>query len=177
MAPQKAISVFEFLGAPALIFFMTMGIILATRFISKHFITQRYFELKKEFEHWQGVRTEALNHPNPEKGKILARNIDQAELNKAYYDYFFEGMLKNIVSNVLPVLLGAAYIIKIYTPEILMDRFGQNCIFLITFGSKHIEVSSLFWYIICLMTGFILYGSFKAFTWRRKKTRLATDTI
>lgn len=174
---DRLISIFEFLGAPVLLFLIALGIVLSTRFISKHFVTQRYKELKKEFEHWQSVRAQALNHPDPEKGKRLARNIDQAELNKAYYDYFFEGMLKNILCNVLPILVTAAYLIKTYTPEVLLERFGQAHVFLLTFGHTRIEVSSLFWYVISLLVCYILYGGFKVVTWKKSKTTLATESI
>ena len=40
------------------------------------------------------LRQEAMACEDREKGKALARNIDQAQLNKAYYDYFFEGFVK-----------------------------------------------------------------------------------
>lgn len=174
---DQGISFFEFMGAPLVIFLMALGVVFLTRFLSKHCITKRYRALKTNFEHWQSVRQEALNHPDPEKGKRLARNIDQAELNKAYYDYFFEGMLKNIVSNVLPVLLTAAYIIKIYTPEALMQRFGYAYVFNVSFGATRIEVSSLFWYVISILAGFLLYGGIKALTRKKNKTQLAAESI
>ena len=174
---DSIISKLEFLGAPTLIFLLTVAVVVLTRFVSKHYVTQRYKRLKKEFEHWHAVREEALKHPDREKGKALAKNIDQAELNKAYYDYFFEGMLKNVVSNVLPVLLTAAYLTKIYTPENLVERFGQNSVIAFSMNNTQIEVSALFWYVICLIASFILYGSVKAITHKKNNTRLASDTI
>lgn len=174
---DNIISNIEFLGAPILIFLLTFAVVLMTRFISKHYVTRRYKDLKKEFEHWHSVREEALKHPDREKGKALAKNIDQAELNKAYYDYFFEGMLKNFVSNVLPVLLTAAYLTKIYTPENLVQRFGQNSVFVFSLSNTQIEVSTLFWYVISLIVSFILYWGVKAITHKKNNNRLAADTI
>ena len=61
--------------------------------------------------------------------RILARNIDQAQLNKAYYDYFFEGLLKSVVTAILPILFTAAYINHAYAPESLIRLIGREYIF------------------------------------------------
>ena len=61
-----------------------------------------------------------------EKGKALAKNIDQAQLNRVYYDYFFEGLMKSFITNVLPILVAASYVTAVYTPSALMQRFGTK---------------------------------------------------
>lgn len=171
---DKIISPLEMFGAGFVIFFLAALVVLLTRLVKRFYVTKRFIRLKKEFEHWHNVREEALKHPDPEKGKALAKNIDQAELNRAYYDYFFEGMLKNIITNALPILLTAAFIIKIYTPENLMDRFGSEWVFVFKHGASQIQISSLFFYVISLLSCFIFYG---VAMWRLKKKEVRKSEL
>jgi len=148
----------EFLGPGVVIFLMAFLIVCITRVVSRYYVTKRFITLKKEFKHWQGIREEAMKHPDREKGKRLARNIDKAELNKVYYDYFFEGLLKNFITNVIPILFMATYVTTVYTPETLLKRFGDEWVFSFSFGeSFHMDISSLFWFVICIILSFILF--------------------
>jgi hypothetical protein len=159
---DKIISPLEVLGAWFVIFILAFLVVIFTRIIARLYVTKRYVNLEKEFHHWKGVRDEAMKHPDLEKGKALAKNIDQGQLNKVYYDYFFEGLLKHFAVNVLPILLMVAYITKIYTPENLFKRFGEKSVFSFSFGSAtQTDVSSLLWFIICLIFSFILYATLK----------------
>lgn len=156
------LSPLEIFGPGIVIFFLAFFVIIFTRIIGKFYVTKRYFKLEKEFKHWQGVREEAMKHPDREKGKALAKNIDQAELNKAYYDYFFEGLLKHFIVNVLPILLMVSYITKIYTPQTMLKRFGEKWVFSFSFGlSSPINVGPLLWFVICLILSFILFAVLK----------------
>jgi hypothetical protein len=147
----------EIFGPGFVIFFLAVLIVLITRIIARFYVTKRYITLKKEFEHWQGIREEALKHPDKEKGKRLARNVDKAELNKVYYDYFFEGLLKNFITNVIPILFMVTYVTTVYTPQALLERFGAKWVFSFSFGSSfQINMSSLFWFVICIILSFIL---------------------
>ncbi|MCP4672761.1 MAG: hypothetical protein GY857_15810, partial [Desulfobacula sp.] len=56
----------EILGPGVVIFFLAFLIVLITRIIARFYVTKRYLTLKKEFEHWQGIRDEALKHPDRE---------------------------------------------------------------------------------------------------------------
>ncbi len=134
--------------------FVTVGL---SRLLVRVYHTRRHDALKKEFLHWQSVREEAMRAEDRDKGKAMARNIDQAKLNKVYYDYFFEGLMKNLVTTVLPVLATIAYLSRTYTKERLMARFGDPWIFSIGTESP-IRVGSLFWYIICLVISFVVFG-------------------
>ncbi|MCP4672106.1 MAG: hypothetical protein GY857_12450 [Desulfobacula sp.] len=152
----------EILGPGVVIFFLAFLIVLITRIIARFYVTKRYLTLKKEFEHWQGIRDEALKHPDREKGKRLARNIDKAELNKVYYDYFFEGLLKNFITNVIPILFMVTYVTTVYTPQTLLKRFGDKWVFSFSFGSSfQMNISSLFWFVICIILLFILFAVLK----------------
>ena len=148
----------EMLGPGFVIFSLAFLIVIITRVMSRFYVTKRYLILKEEFEHWQGIREEAMKHPDKEKGKRLARNIDKAELNKVYYDYFFEGLLKNFITNVMPILFMVTYVTTVYTPETLLKRFGNKWVFSFSIGeSFHMDVSSLFWFVICIILSFILF--------------------
>jgi len=148
----------EVMGPGVVIFLLAFIIICITRILSHFYVTKRYITLKKDFEHWQGIREEAMKHPDREKGKRLARNIDKAELNKVYYDYFFEGLLKNFITNVIPILFVATYVITVYTPQTLLERFGDKWVFAFSIGSSfQMNISSLFWFVICIIVSFILF--------------------
>ncbi|MEN8210173.1 MAG: hypothetical protein ABFR31_00525 [Thermodesulfobacteriota bacterium] len=152
----------EILGPGFVIFFLAFLIVLITRIIARFYVTKRFIILKKEFEHWQEIREEAMKHPDREKGKRLARNIDKAELNKVYYDYFFEGLLKNFITNVIPILFMATYVTTVYTPQTLLKRFGDKWVFSFSIGSSfQINMSSLFWFVICIIFLFILFAILK----------------
>lgn len=157
---DSMISFIEFLGPGNVIFLLAFSAVAVTRILNKLYVTKRYAMLRQEFEHWKGVRELALslNQDNREKGKSLAKNIDQAKLNQTYYDYFFEGMLKNLVTNVLPVLLMVSYVTKIYTPDTLMQRFGSKWVFSLFNGSSfELNISSFLWFVVCLILSYILY--------------------
>ena len=152
----------EILGPGVVIFVLAFLVVIFTRIIAQFYVTQRSVTLEKEFRHWQGIREEAMKHPDREKGKALAKNVDQAELNKAYYDYFFEGMLKHFIVNVLPILLMVSYVTKVYTPQTLLQRFGERCIFSFSLGSSsQVNVSSMLWLVICFVLSFILFAVLK----------------
>jgi len=152
----------EIFGPAVVIFILAFLIVIITRTIAQFYVTKRYIHLEKEYKYWQGVREEAIKHPDREKGKTLAKNIDQAELNKAYYDYFFEGLLKHFIVNVLPILLMVSYITTVYTPQNLLKRFGEEYIFSFSFGSSSsINVSSMLWFVICLILSYILFAILK----------------
>jgi Na+-transporting methylmalonyl-CoA/oxaloacetate decarboxylase gamma subunit len=151
----------EIFGPGVVIFILAFLVVLITRILGKFYRTKRYVILEKEYHHWQGIREEAMKHPDREKGKGMAKNIDQAELNKAYYDYFFEGLLKHFFTNVLPILLMVAHVTSVYTPATLLKRFGQEWVFSFSFGSSQVNVSSLLWFVICIIMSFIIYAVLK----------------
>ncbi len=152
---------FEFFGPGFVIAVLAFLVVGFTRIVGKFYQTKRFVALKKDYEHWQGVREEAMKHSDRDKGKALAKNIDQAKLNKAYYDYFFEGLLKHFLTNVLPLLLAASYVTTVYTPQTLLERFGEKFVFSLTIGSSQVNVSSLLWFVVCVMFSFIIFYTLK----------------
>jgi len=152
----------EIFGPGVVIFILAFLVVIITRILSGFYVTKRYIHLEKQYKHWHGVREEAMKHPDREKGKALAKNIDQAQLNRAYYDYFFEGLLKHFAVNVLPILVMVSYVTKVYTPQTLFMRFGEKWVFSFSLGSSsQVNVSSMLWLVICLILSFILFAVLK----------------
>jgi hypothetical protein len=169
---NRVLAPLNFLGPAGIIFLMVLVLVAFTKTMARHYTTRRYRKLKENYEHWFELRREALSGEDREKGKALAKNIDQAELNKAYYDYFFEGFLKNILTTIFPVLLTAAYITKAYKPENLAKTFGQPYIFRFAdTGGKPVVISAFFWFVISLLLVHVLWFVIG----RMYKTRFKTD--
>jgi uncharacterized membrane protein (DUF106 family) len=129
--------------------------VVITKILSKRFKTRRYKELRKQFEYWLGVRQEAQKCEDPDKAKLLAKNIDQAKLNKLYYDYFFEGLLNNLASIYLPIFILLAYINEAYRASNLSKLFGRDYIF--KFGGdpgQPMSIGAVFWFVLSL---FLIY--------------------
>lgn len=137
---------------PAVTISVLAGItLLLTSEFKKRFQTKRYKRLEEEFHYWFAVRQQALNSSNdPAKAKLMAKNIDQATLNKVYYDYFFEGMLNNLLTTYLPILCVAAYINEAFRPENLEQMIGQSSLFIIS-SQNGSALSPLFWFVLCLL--------------------------
>lgn len=136
--------------------------VLLTKFLSRVYRTKRHSALKKEFQQWYTMRQEALKCEDKEKAKLLAKNIDQAKLNRVYYDYFFESLLINILTKYLPILIFAAYINESYNPEKLMVLFGRDYVLRFTFfGGEPILVGGIFWFVISLIGIYLLWYAAK----------------
>ncbi|MCF8107142.1 MAG: hypothetical protein K9K64_16825 [Desulfohalobiaceae bacterium] len=149
---DRAIDPLHVLGPGPVIFLLVLVTVGFTKFFSRVYGTKRHQELKKEFQHWHGLRQEALKAGDREKGGRLARNIDQARLNKIYYDYFFEGLLKNILTIYLPILLMAGYVDSRYRPRRLLEDFGREYVFRIPTGNgEPVGIGALFWFVVCLI--------------------------
>jgi cbb3-type cytochrome oxidase subunit 3 len=162
------------LGPAVVILIIVVALVALTKLLGRLYNTQRYLELKKNYEHWYTLRSEAMACQDREKGKILARNIDQAQLNKAYYDYFFEGFLKSIATAILPILFAAAYVNHAYGPDRLMALIGRKVIFVFPRqGGDSIAVSAFFWFVICLVLVYIAW--FTVAFLARKRLRSPTD--
>jgi len=113
------------LGPAAIILILVIVTVAATKLLSKVYKTKRYIKLEKEFKYWFNLRNEALANQDYEQGKALAKNIDQAELNKVYYNYFFEGLLNSLLTKYLPIFTMLAYVNEAFKTENLMKVFGS----------------------------------------------------
>jgi hypothetical protein len=153
---NRVLAPLEVMGPLPVIILLVLVTVCLTKIFNSVYTTKRYEALKKEFLHWHGLRREAIACQDREKGKLLARNIDQAKLNKVYYDFFFEGLLKNILTIYLPCLIMAAYVNEAYKPDTLMAKFGRKYIFeLNTTDGEPTAIGALFCYVILLLATYL----------------------
>ncbi|MFT5701426.1 MAG: uncharacterized membrane protein (DUF106 family) [Desulforhopalus sp.] len=147
---------FHFLGPIVLIFLLALGTIAVIKILTRLITTKRYTELEKNFNYWSALRDEAMRTEDREKAKRMARNIDQAELNKAYYDYFFEGFMLGIARKMIPIFFMFAFINEYYRTEKLTALFGHPFVMkLPSTGGEPILIGAVFWYIISLFLAFL----------------------
>ena len=145
-------------GPAVKILFVVFITVAATKFLSKIYKTKRYIELQKEFQHWYNLRKEALTCKDSDQGKALAKNIDQAKLNRVYYDYFFEGLLSSMLTKYLPILMMAAYVNEAFKPDNLLKDFGKAYIFkFINYDGKVIHVGAVFWFVLSLLIVYMVW--------------------
>ena len=142
----------NFLGPVLAISTMALITVALTKYFTKKFKTKRYRELKKEFVHWYNVRQEATRCEDYEKGKLLAKNIDSAKLNKVYYDLFLEGLLNNVLTMYLPILLLLTYVNETYKSAHLLKLFGREYIFRFwSLDGDTFSVGAAFWFVLSLL--------------------------
>ena len=151
------------LGPAVAILIIALVTVVITKFLTKIYRTRRYKELEKQFLHWFNLRQEALKCEDPEKGKLLVKNIDQAKLNKVYYDYFFEGLLNSLVTRYLPILIFLAYVNEAYQPGNLLQLFGRDYILkLKDLNGGTIVIGAGFWFVASL---FLIYLGWSVIRW------------
>ncbi len=139
-------------GPVVILTLLAVATVLVTKTLNRFIITKRYIELEKEFQYWYKIREEAMKGQDYEKAKGIAKNIDQAKLNRVYYDYFLEGFLLGLARNVLPIFIMVAYINESFRSEELLRLFGKGYLFsLPSTGGKELLVGSIFFYIIALV--------------------------
>ena len=159
------------LGPAFAIFIIAFITVIITKILTKTFVTKRYKELKKKFEYWYNLRQEAMKCEDREKSKLLAKNIDQAKLNKAYYDYFFEGFLIRLMTRLLPILSFLAYVNEAYKASNLLKLFGREYVFKFkSYNGEEILVGAVFWFIVSI---FLVYLSWAIV--RKVWSKVVTD--
>jgi uncharacterized membrane protein (DUF106 family) len=142
----------NYFGPAVVISMIAFITVIITKFLTKTFKTKRYKELEKEFQYWYNVRQEALKCEDPEKGKLLAKNIDQVELNQVYYNYFIEGFFMSLATKCLPIIAFLAYVNEAYNPNNLLKLFGREYILrFTTFNGEIILIGAAFWFVISIM--------------------------
>ena len=148
----------HFLGPLVLITFLALCTVAITKVLNRYIITKRFIKLEKTFNYWVQVRDEAMKCDDREKGKRMARNIDQAELNRAYYDYFFEGLLLGLARRIIPIFFMFAFINEFYRPESMLEIFGRQYVLQIPSSSgEPVLVGTVFCYFISLLIGYLLW--------------------
>ncbi len=167
----------HFLGPVFIISLLGVCTVSLTKLLNRFIITKRYLELEKTYHHWLKLRQEAMRCQDTVKGSRMARNIDKAELNKAYYDYFFEGFLLGIARKVLPIFFVFAFINEYYRPEKMLRLFGREYVIQISsINGEPVLIGTVFWYFISLLTGYLLW-SVAAALLKRCKTEKTSPMI
>ncbi|MEJ2285692.1 MAG: hypothetical protein P8X85_19120 [Desulfobacterales bacterium] len=145
------------LGPVVAISVIALAAVILAKVLTQLFKTKRYRELQKEFTHWFNIRQEAVKCDDPEKARLLAKNIDQAKLNRLYYDYFFEGLLNSVATRYLPILIFLAYVNEAYQPGNLLKLFGREYLFQIgSAGDNPLMVGSIFWFVFSILALYVL---------------------
>jgi len=163
----------NYLGPAFAILTIAFITVVISKLLTKIIKTKRYKELQKGFFYWFNLRQEALRCEDRDKARMLARNIDQAKLNKAYYDYFLEGFLLSLVTKYLPILFSLAYVNEAYKPDNLVNLFGRDYLF--KFGNLNGEpilVGSILCSVISILLIYLAWSVigrfYKRYTDRRK---------
>lgn len=165
---DRLISPLEMFGPGVVIFILALFAVGVSGILRRCYTTKRHVELKREFDYWHNLRQQAMALEDREKGRGLAKNIDQAELNRAYYDYFFEGFLKSLVTTWLPIFLTLAYVNRIYTPANLIQRFEtDHLFFFVNTPALSVNINSITWFFISLILSFLLVVGLTTM-WKRK---------
>jgi hypothetical protein len=160
------------LGPVVTISAIALVTVLITKVLTKTIRTRRYCELQKEFIYWRNLREEATRAEDAEKGQMLAKNIDQAKLNRVYYDYFFEGLMLSLATKYLPILTFLAYVNETYRPAAMEKLFGRDVLFYLPFSGDPTPVGPVFWFVLSL-TAFYLCWPMAVKAWEKISSRLA----
>lgn len=148
----------HFMGPLPIIMLLALLAVLITKGIGRIYKTRRYRELEGEFNHWHDLRKEAMACADSEKGSRMARNIDNAKLNRVYYDYFFEGFMNNILTTILPILLVLSYVNEAFNAENLALKFGRDYVLRFSgSGGDPVLVGSVFCYVMSLAVFFLAW--------------------
>jgi len=168
---DKLLAPLHFWGPLPVILLLCLFTVGLTKFLSRNIKTKRYLRLKKEFQHWQQVRQEAMQCEDKEKGRLLAKNIDQGKLNRVYYDYFFEGLMLGLATRYLPILIVAAYINETYRPAALLERFGREYLFKMgtTDNGEPFFMGAVFFYVLALIATYVVWGLVAKYGRRRNQ--------
>lgn len=145
------------LGPVAAVSAIALLAVVVTKVLSRTIRTRRHAKLKEDFLYWHGLRQEALKCEDGEKGRLLAKNIDQAELNRVYYDYFFESLMLNLVTKYLPILVFLAYVNETYRPAAMEKMFGRAVLFNLPFTAEPIPVGPVFWFVLSLTAFYVCW--------------------
>ncbi|MFZ0450760.1 MAG: hypothetical protein WAL98_16080 [Desulfatiglandaceae bacterium] len=145
-------------GPAFAILIIALVAVAVAKLLSAKFKTKRYRELQKQFVHWYNIRQKAQQCEDPEKARLLTKNIDQAKLNRVYYDYFFEGFLNSLATKYLPIFILLAYVNETYQPGNLLKRFGRSYVFKFGgFQGKEIIVGAVFWFVVSIFFVYLIW--------------------
>lgn len=121
--------------------------VLLQKLLTRLYRPARLDRLREKYRELRRLRDEAMKWEDREKAGRLARNIDQAELNQAYYNYFFEGLMVNLATKYLPFFGLLAYVNDSYRAERLLELFDRP--FLFSLGG--VRCGSVLFFTVCVL--------------------------
>ncbi|MGM0451939.1 MAG: hypothetical protein ACQERN_02085 [Thermodesulfobacteriota bacterium] len=145
-------------GPAATIAAIAVATAMAARTLTRRFKTKRYRELKREFEYWFAIKQEVtrLEDADFETARQMGKTIDSGQLNKAYYDFFFEGLLNNLLTLYMPVFSLLVYVNYTYRPEVLERLFGQAYLFELAWvNGQQYQIGAVFWFVACVFVTYL----------------------
>ena len=127
--------------------------VLVQKGLTRVYRPHRYEVLRKRYKELRQLRDQAMEWEDREKASRLARNIDQAELNQAYYNYFFEGLMINLLTKYFPFFLLLAYVNNSYRTDRLTELFGQPYLFSLggSIDGEPLRMGAVLWFTICVL--------------------------
>ncbi len=158
------------LGPAVPIFVLAIATVLLTKLLARFVKTKRYVRLEKEFLHWKGLREEAARLEDREAARALEKGIDQAALNKVYFDYMVEGFLLSLVTRMLPIVSVLAYVNEAYRPENLLAMFGRDSVF------QWVSLGAAPWFIISLVVIYLGLAILKRLVLKQHSSPAALHT-
>jgi hypothetical protein len=156
------------LGGIATIVIIAFATVLVNKLLTRLYKTRRHEKLGVEYRRLRKLRDEALKWEDQEKGKRLARNIDTAELNQVYYNYFFEGLMMALLTKYLPFIAMLAYVNESYRPERLEEYFGRPYLLRFGGGEDPTKIGSLLVFVVAVIGLHILWQFVRAWLKRGK---------
>lgn len=148
----------HFLGPAAVISLLALSTVILTKILQPYIMTRRYRELERQFHYWYQLRAETMKIEDETVGRRMARNIDQAELNRVYYDYFFEGLMLGLAGKVIPIFFMFGFVNEFYKPEQMRLYFGREYVVAIpTTGSEPLLSGPVFWYVLSILVCYVLW--------------------
>lgn len=163
-------------GPTVILIMLAFFTVVTTKFLGKKCRTKRHIKLEEEFNHWLSVREEAMRCDDREVGSRMARNIDQAKLNRCYYDYFLEGFLLSLATMYLPILGVMSYVNAFYRPEKLIELTGRGYLFQAgSSGGQPFYVGSIFFYFVSLISFYAGWSYLKKVITRRRQKKIINE--
>ena len=156
----QLISPLHVFGPALTIAVLSVVTVLLARFFTRRFKTRRYRELEQEFKYWFNIKQEALKlrDTEPDKAKQLGINIDKGKLNEVYYNYFFEGLLNNLLTMYIPIFSMLAFVNYTYQPDTLKALFGKTHLFnLLWINGQTYPIGPVFWFVFCVFAAYLAF--------------------
>lgn len=143
----------HFFGPTFAVAVVALVTVLLQKLLTGLYRPPRYASLRKRYYELRALRDEAMKWKDREKAGRLARNIDQAELNQAYYNYFFEGLMINLLTKYMPFIAMLAYVNESYRAERLLELFDRPYLFAV----GNVRCGAVLFFTVCVVVIHVIW--------------------